>query len=44
MVFVYVKRNVYRYANNNMAELDQQLIAATEVGARHKRLKWRRLQ
>jgi glycine C-acetyltransferase len=26
----------YRYANNNMAELEQQLIAATEAGARHK--------
>ncbi|NLS11794.1 glycine C-acetyltransferase [Vibrio sp. SM6] len=26
----------YRYANNNMQELEQQLIAATEAGARHK--------
>ncbi len=26
----------YRYANNDMAELEKQLIAATEAGARHK--------
>ncbi|MDG3085400.1 glycine C-acetyltransferase [Vibrio hannami] len=26
----------FRYANNNMAELEQQLIAANEAGARHK--------
>lgn len=26
----------YRYANNDMAELEKQLIAANEVGARHK--------
>ncbi|WP_375749805.1 glycine C-acetyltransferase [Vibrio sp. HN007] len=26
----------YRYANNNMEELEQQLIAANEAGARHK--------
>ncbi|MCJ2376333.1 glycine C-acetyltransferase [Vibrio sp. ZSDZ34] len=26
----------YRYANNDMAELEQQLIAANEAGARHK--------
>ncbi|CAM3702098.1 2-amino-3-ketobutyrate coenzyme A ligase [Vibrio aerogenes CECT 7868] len=30
------KAKRFRYANNNMAELEQQLIAATEAGARHK--------
>ncbi|MEH6454571.1 MAG: glycine C-acetyltransferase [Psychromonas sp.] len=30
------KAKRFRYANNDMAELEQQLIAATEAGARHK--------
>ncbi|QUJ67280.1 glycine C-acetyltransferase [Photobacterium sp. GJ3] len=30
------KAKRFRYANNNMAELEQQLIAANEAGARHK--------
>ncbi|CAH0990883.1 2-amino-3-ketobutyrate coenzyme A ligase [Sinobacterium norvegicum] len=30
------KAKRFRYANNNMAELEQQLIAADEAGARHK--------